>query len=435
MGSTLASTVVSKLTWKIVPFLFLLYMVAYLDRINVGFAALQMQHQLRFSDSVYGFGAGIFFVGYLLFQVPSNLMLQRVGPRRWICVLMIVWGVISASTAFISTPKGFYLLRFLLGSAEAGFFPGMIFYIRKWFPDSVRARTVALFMAAGPLSGVVGGPISGALLGLHSHLRVAGWQWLFLMEGLPAVLLGIVVSIYLIDAPHEAPWLTGAQRAWLTEALGHEEVSSRHTVRGGTLAAFTSGTVWFLALAMFGVTTCTSGISLWLPTLIHSVSQGGNLTIGLLSAIPYVAAAIAQFLVGLHSDRSGERRWHVAVPAFTGALAILSAAFFSSLAAILVAISVAVLSVYATYGPFWAMSTALLEGSSLAAGIALINSVGNLGGFFGPYVIGLIRNSTGTFRGGFIVAALTLTLCGFIVVVIRLQPALPPRIGPEAETV
>jgi ACS family tartrate transporter-like MFS transporter len=418
IGSETESSVISKITRRIVPLLFVLYLVAYLDRINVAFGALQMQRQLHFSDSVYGLGAGIFFIGYLLFQVPSNLMLQRVGARRWICVLMIVWGSISLSTAFISSAKSFYLVRFFLGSAEAGFFPGIIFYIRGWFPSAVRARTVALFMTAGPLSAVVGGPVSGVLLGLHGFAKLAGWQWLFLMEGLPAVLLGVVVFFYLTDAPREAQWLSSSERVWLTDTLEREPRS----LSGSSLAAFRSGAVWLLAFALFGVTTCTSGLSLWLPTLIHSLSTSSNLTIGILYAMPYVAAAVAEFLVGLHSDHTGERRWHVGVPALTGAIAIAGVAYFTSLAAVLLAITVAILSSYATFGPFWALVAALLEGKTAAAGIALINSVGNLGGFWGPYIIGFVRNVTGTFRGGLLVAAVTLALCGVIVLTLRLEP-------------
>ncbi len=357
-----------------------------------------MQRQLHFSDSVYGLGAGIFFIGYLLFQVPSNLMLQRVGARRWICVLMIVWGSISLSTAFISSAKSFYLVRFFLGSAEAGFFPGIIFYIRGWFPSAVRARTVALIYDCWTLSAVVGGPVSGVLLGMHGVARLAGWQWLFLLEGLPAVFLGVVVFFYLSDAPAEARWLSSRERVWLAETLRREPRS----LGGSPLAAFRSGAVWLLALALFGVTTCTSGLSLWLPTLIHSLSKSSNLTIGILYAMPYVAAAVAEFLVGLHSDRTGERRWHVGVPALTGAVAILAVAYFTSLTAVLAGITVAILSSYATFGPFWAIVATLLEGKSAAAGIALINSVGNLGGFWGPYIIGFVRNATGTFRGRFV---------------------------------
>lgn len=417
IGLKTASAVISKITRRIVPLLFVLYLVAYLDRINVAFGALQMQHQLHFNDSVYGLGAGVFFIGYLLLQVPSNLMLQRVGARRWICVLMIVWGTISISTAFVSTVKSFYLVRFLLGAAEAGFFPGIIFYIKGWFPSAVRARTVALFMTAGPLSAVVGGPVSGVLLGLHGFAKLAGWQWLFLMEGLPAVLLGIVVFFYLTDAPRDAQWLSSSERLWLTDTLGREPCA----MKGTPLAAFKSRYVWLLALGLFGVTTCTSGLSLWLPTLIHSISTGSNLTIGILYAVPYVGAAVAEFLVGLHSDRSGERRWHVGIPALTGAVAVVGVAYFTSLPAVLIAITIAILSSYATFGPFWAMAATLLEGNAAAAGIALINSVGNLGGFWGPYSIGLVRNSTGSFRGGLLIAATTLALCGVIILTLRLE--------------
>jgi ACS family tartrate transporter-like MFS transporter len=427
IGSETASSVISKITRRIVPLLFILYLVAYLDRINVAFGALQMQRQLHFSDSVYGLGAGIFFIGYLFFQVPSNLMLQRVGARRWICVLMMVWGAISLSTAFVSSAKTFYLVRFLLGSAEAGFFPGIIFYIKDWFPSFVRARTVALFMTAGPLSAVVGGPVSGVLLGLHGFAGLAGWQWLFLMEGLPAVFLGVVVFLWLSDSPQDARWLSSAERVWLTDTLNREP----RCLTGNSLAAFRSGAVWLLALALFCVTTCTSGLSLWLPTLIRSISFSSNLTIGILYAIPYVAAAVAEFLVGLHSDRTGERRLHVGVPAITGAVAIVGVTYFSSLAAVLLAITIAILSAYATFGPFWAIAATVLEGNAAAAGIALINSVGNLGGFWGPYVIGLVRNSTGTFRGGLLITATTLAFCGVIVLTLRMPP-IARRISTES---
>lgn len=429
MQSEAECCVVSKVTRRIVPLLFILYLVAYLDRINVAFGAIQMQHQLHFSDSVYGLGAGIFFIGYLLFQVPSNLMLRRVGARRWICALMVVWGTISLSTGFVSTAKTFYVVRFLLGSTEAGFFPGIIFYINGWFPSAVRARTVALFMTAGPLSAVIGGPISGLLLGLHGHAGLAGWQWLFLMEGLPAIFLGIIVLYYLDDAPRHAHWLSDSERTWLTNALSREPRS----VKVGSLAAFKSGTVWLLALGLFGITTSTSGISLWLPTLIHHISASSNLTIGILYAFPYIAAAVAEFLVALHSDRSGERRWHVAVCALAGAIAILAAACFSSLPAVLAAITIAVLSSYATFGPFWAMAAGLLEGNAAAAGIALINSVGNVGGFWGPYIIGLVRTSTGSFRGGLMIASSSLALCGVIVLTIRLAPPLSLNVAAQGE--
>jgi MFS transporter, ACS family, tartrate transporter len=414
---SLKSAVVSKVTRRLVPFLFLLYIVAYLDRINVGFAALQMQQQLGFNDAVYGLGAGVFFAGYFLFQVPSNLVLARVGARRWIAGLMLVWGIISASMVFVGTARSFYALRFLLGASEAGFFPGMILYLKNWFPATARARTVAWFMTAAPLSGVVGGPISGALLSLHHYFGLAGWQWLFLMEGLPAVVLGGVVLLFLTDYPRDAHWLSDAHRLWLVETLERER---READSGeGAFAAFTLRSVWLLCFVYFALTTCSYGIMLWLPKVIRSLSSISDIRLGVLSVVPYVVAAIAMVLVGFHSDRSQERRWHVAVPAFAGGLAMLGGARTLSLVLVIVALSVAMASVESMCGPFWAMPAGLLSGEAAAAGIAMINSVGNLGGFFGPYIIGVFRKSTGEFKGGLLVIGLLLCLSGGVALLVR----------------
>jgi ACS family tartrate transporter-like MFS transporter len=409
--------VISKLTWRLIPFLFLLYIVAYLDRINVGFAALQMKHQLSLTDAVYGLGAGMFFAGYFFFQVPSNLVLQKVGARRWISLLMMIWGVISASMVFVSGARSFYLLRFLLGAAEAGFFPGVILYLKNWFPARARARTLARFMTAGPLSGVIGGPLSGALLGMHLTRGLMGWQWMFLMEAIPAVLLGGVAFTYLVDRPEEAPWLSNTERDWLLVTLRREKAEI--TTNTGVFSALLSGRIWMLALVYFGLNTVSYGISLWLPTMIRSLSGISNFAIGLLSAIPYVTAAIAMVAVGLHSDRSGERRWHTAVPAFAGALALTGAAYSTSVGPSILAISVAVLGVNCMLGPFWATPTSLLAGTAAAAGIAFINSVGNLGGFAGPYVIGLMRTSTGQFKGGLLLVGAALAASGTIALLVR----------------
>jgi len=417
------STVISRLTWRLMPFLLLLYIVAYLDRINVGFAALQMRGELKFSDNVYGLGAGMFFAGYFLFQVPSNLVLQRVGARRWMCILMMVWGVISSSMILVSNAREFYLLRFLLGAAEAGFFPGMILYFKSWFPEAGRARTVGLFMTAGPISGFIGGPISGVLLNLHHLGGLSGWQWLFLLEGLPAVLLGAVVYFVLVDKPDEAKWLTPEQKSWLSEELEREKRVHVAETRASIWDVLASPGIWLCAFVYFGLNTCTYGISLWLPTLIKSISSGGNLLVGFVSAIPYLLAAVTMVLVGLHSDRSAERRWHVAIPAFVGGAALLMAAFSTSLVMTMVAISLAFLSANSMTGPFWAIPTSFLQGTAAAAGIAFINSIGNLGGFFGPTEIGYLRNLTGSFRGGFLVAGGTLALCGFLILLVRIQNA------------
>ena len=419
-SARMEDVVVRTLTWRLVTFLFLLYIVAYLDRINLGFAALQMQQQLGFTDAVYGFGAGVFFAGYFLFQVPSNLVLERVGARRWIAVLMILWGIISASMALVTSVRSFYVLRFLLGAAEAGFFPGVILYLKNWFPAQARARTVARFMTAAPLSGVVGGPLSGALLGLHHKAGLAGWQWMFLLEGIPAIVLGAIVWAYLVDRPALAHWLSQQQREWLQQTL-LAEANATTEAGSNALAAFRMGRIWILALVYCGVNTVSYGVSMWLPNLIKSLGGMSNFTIGVLSAIPYVAAAITMVFVGLSSDRSGERRWHAAVPAFAGAIAIGLAGGTTSLAVAVALVSVAVVGVFSMMGPFWAMPTAFLSGTTAAAGIEFINSVGNLGGFFGPYVIGLVRTSTGQFRGGLLVVAGALAISGALVLTVKLS--------------
>lgn len=428
VGTDVGAKVLSKLTRRLLPFLFVLYIVNYLDRINVGFAALQMRGQLGFSDKVYGLGAGIFFAGYFFFQVPSNLALARVGARKWIAVIMVLWGTVSASMIFVTSPRSFYLLRFLLGVTEAGFFPGIILYLRRWFPSAARARAVALFMMASPIAGVVGGPISGALLGVRgAHL--SGWQWLFLIEGLPAVLLGGIVLAYLTDSPEIAPWLTEEERAWLTGQLAREQNAHPEASRRQVFAAFTHAKVWLLVLVYLGDTTCTYGVGLWLPSLIRSVSGLSNWLIGLLSSIPYVVTACAMVLVGIHSDRTGERRWHLAGCAFFGSFGLVGAAFSSSTTATIVFLSMALLASYSLLGPFWATSTELLSDTSAIAGIALINSFGNLGGFLGPYTIGLIRTWTGSFRGGLLAVATLLGISGVMALLV-FSKGLHRRVSP-----
>jgi ACS family tartrate transporter-like MFS transporter len=411
-GIDLGAQVVAKLTRRLLPFLFLLYIVAYLDRINVGFAALQMKGQLGFSDEVYGLGAGIFFAGYFFFQVPSNLALAKFGARKWIAVIMVVWGVISASMILVASPRGFYLLRFLLGAAEAGFFPGMILYLRCWFPTAARARAIALFMTAAPLAGVVGGPISGMLLGVQgAHL--AGWQWLFLIEGLPAVLLGGVVLIFLTDRPQIATWLSDEQRSWLVEQLASEEMPHPRSKRS-VFSVLAQARVWMLVVVYLGVTTSAYGIGLWLPSLLRSASGTSNVVVGFLSAIPYLATMIAMVLVASHSDRTRERKWHLAGSAFACSLALACAAYSNSTTADVIFLSVTLMGAFSMNGPFWATTTEMLGETSAAAGIALINSLGNLGGFLGPYTIGLIRTWTGSFRGGLLAVGALLAVSGVL---------------------
>jgi len=408
--------------WRLMPFLFLLYIVAYLDRINVSFAVLQMRGQLGLSDRVYGRAAGIFFAGYFFFQLPSNLVLEKFGVRRWISGLMITWGVISCLMIFIQGPVSFYAMRFLLGSAEAGFFPGMILYMKRWFPANARARAVAWFMTANPLAGIVGSPISGALLGL-SGKGLSGWQWMFLMEGIPAIFLGASVFWALSDSPRDASWLKGEERDWLLERLALEQQAESSLKKDNLWAVLVSPRIWMLSVVYFGVSTTMYGVTLWLPSVIRSLSGLSYFLTGMVSALPFVVTAIAMVLVGMSSDRTGERRWHTAIPAFVGAIALVAAGYGSSTVVVVTCIGLGLVCAESMVGPFWAMATSRMAGLSAAAGIAVINSLANLGGYFGPDIIGFFRKATGGFRGGLLAIGATLALSGGIALIVGRQPA------------
>jgi ACS family tartrate transporter-like MFS transporter len=389
------AALLSKIRWRLIPFMFLLYIVSYLDRVNVGFASLEMNRDLGLSDTVYGLGAGVFFIGYFLFEVPSNLLMQRVGARPWIARIMVTWGVLSAGMMFTRGPVSFYTLRFLLGLAEAGFFPGMILYLTYWFPERERANTVALFMTANALAGVIGGPLSGALLTMQGAGGLAGWQWLFLLEGTPAVLLGIATLLYLPNGPAEARWLTVDERQMVqAEAAGTMPHDDQTVLR-----VLTNRTVWLFSILYFALVVALYSISFWLPQLLKRLSGSSDVTVGFVSALPYLVAAIGMVFIGRHSDARNERRWHVAVPALLAAAGLLVSAFANAAPLAVAAVSVAALGIWGALGPFWAMPTAMLRGTAAAAGIAWINSVGNLGGFVGPYAVGLLRDLTGGFAG------------------------------------
>jgi ACS family tartrate transporter-like MFS transporter len=420
-----APSLLERLRWRLLPFLFLLYVVAYLDRINVGFAALQMKGQLGFSDSVYGLGAGIFFLGYFLFQVPANLALERVGARRWISALMICWGIISGSMFTVHSVSSFYSLRFLLGAAEAGFFPGVIFYLRSWFPASARAGVVALFMTAGPVSGVIGGPISGWLLDWNHRGGLAGWQWMFLLEAVPAIILGFAAWFFLADNPVRAPWLSPAEKSWLLQTLDGEASPASATSTEHPGLWFVNARLWGFALVYFGLNTCTYGISLWLPTALHSLTGLSNFLLGLLSAVPYLSAAILMVLIGTHSDRTGERRWHIAFSAFTGGMALVVSGFSPGIAISVFCFAIALSASSSMAGPFWAMASGSFTAAAAARSIALINAIGNLGSGFGPYWIGHLRDTTGSFRAGLLSVAALLTLAGLIVLFLDRGPRRP----------
>jgi MFS transporter, ACS family, tartrate transporter len=424
MENTVGRTTLAKITLRLIPFMFVLYIVAFLDRVNVGFAALQMNEDLGFSDTIYGIGAGIFFIGYFVFEVPSNLIMEKVGARIWIARIMLTWGVISSAMFLVGGETSFYILRFLLGVAEAGFFPGMILYLTYWFPARERARAVALFMAAIPLSGVIGSPLSGAILTLDGLAGFAGWQIMFLAEGIPAVLLGIVVLFFLPDGPDDARWLEPEERGWLREALERENrIKSEHG-EYTTLQALTNGKVWLLSAIYFGVVTSVYGVSLWLPLIIEDLSGFGTFAVGLLGAVPYVAGAVGMVLFARHSDTTGERRWHVAVAAFIATVGLVLTGVTASPVVEMVALTLAALGIYSTLATFWSLPTAFLSGTAAAAGIALINSVGNLGGFVGPYVVGFLSDTTGSFYAGLLLLAALILVAGLLALAVRHERSL-----------
>jgi ACS family tartrate transporter-like MFS transporter len=424
----LESSAVRKVFLHLLPFLFLLYIVAYLDRINVGFAALQMRTQLHLTDRMYGRAAGMFFAGYFFFQLPSNLVLERIGIRKWISALMVVWGVVSCSMIFVRGPASFYVLRFLLGAAEAGFFPGMILYMKRWFPANSRARAVAWFMTANPLAGVFGSPISGALLGLHGA-GLQGWQWLFVMEALPAIVLGIAVYWILPENPDSAKWLTDPERAHLTSMLELEHSGNHGLNKRDLLSVIFSPRVWMLSLIYFALPACMYGVTLWLPIAIRSLSGLSYFATGVVATIPFILTAVAMVLVGMHSDRAAERRWHIALPAFIGAIALAAASHSRQPLLVVGGMTLGMMGAEAMTGPFWAMATVQI-GANAAAAIAIINSVANLGGYFGPDIIGLLRSGNGQFRGLFAIG-ITLAVSGAL----SLVPANKPEKRPASAMV
>jgi MFS transporter, ACS family, tartrate transporter len=421
----LESAVVSRLMWRLMPFLFLLYIVAYLDRINVSFAVLQMRGQLGLSDRVIGRAQGMFFAGYFFFQLPSNLVLEKFGVRRWIAGLMATWGLISCSMIFIRGPMSFYSMRFLLGAAEAGFFPGMILYMKRWFPARARARAVAWFMTANPLAGIVGSPVSGALLGLTGK-GLSGWQWMFLMEGVPAILLGVIVLWILADRPQEATWLKGEERVWLLDKLANEQQAESSLKQGSVWQVLIAPRIWMLSLVYFGVSTTMYGVTFWLPSLIQSLSGLGNFRTSLVAVLPFVATTVAMVLVGISSDRTGERRWHTAVPALCAALALATAAYGTIPALVIAGVGLGMAGAEAMVGPFWAMATSRMAGLPAAAGIAMINSLANLGGYFGSDIVGFFRTANGGFRGGLLAIALTVAVSGSMALIVGRQRSAVP---------
>lgn len=398
-----------KVAWRLIPFLLLCYVAAYLDRVNIGFAKLQMQGDLKFSDTVYGLGAGIFFIGYFIFEVPSNVILHRVGARTWIARIMISWGVLSACMMFVTTPTMFHVLRFLLGAAEAGFFPGIILYLTYWYPAQRRARVTAWFMTAVAISGVIGGPLSGWVLRDFNGLNGwAGWQWMFLIEGIPSILIGIIVLFYLDDRITHAKWLSADEKALLER---HIATDNAHKTDASVARVLTQPRVWHMSLIYFCFVMGLYGVSFWLPTIVNQTGVSDALMIGLLSAVPWAFAVVAMVLVARSADRRDERRWHIAIPGLLGAVGlVLTVVWRADTALAMAALTLATMGMMATLPLFWSMPTAILAGTGAAAGIALINSLGNLAGFVAPYAVGALKDRTSSTNSGIYLLAASLLL-------------------------
>lgn len=388
-----------RITLRLIPFIFICYLFNYLDRVNVGFAKLQMLDALKFSETVYGLGAGIFFIGYVLCGLPSNLALNRFGPRRWIALMMIAWGSLSTCLMFVTTPTEFYALRLLTGAAEAGFFPGVVLYLSRWFPADRRGRIMALFMSAIPVSGLLGGPFSGWILqhfaaGQHG---LAGWQWMFLIQGLPTVVLGVLAIKLLSDGYQKAPWLSPAERQIIETDLTAD--ASRKPVTSGdsVLSVLTNPLIWTFGFIYFCIQSGVYAINFWLPSIIKSMGFDNPLLIGWLSAIPYLLAGVFMILVGRSADLRNERRWHLVVPMLMGAIGLLIAVNFASNPPIaILGLSIATMGALTGLPMFWPMPTALLSAATAVAGLAIINSVGQMAGFLSPYLVGFIKDQTGS---------------------------------------
>jgi ACS family tartrate transporter-like MFS transporter len=408
-----------RIALRLLPFLWLLYVVAFLDRVNVAYAALEMSHDLRFSDRVFGTGAGIFFVGYVLLEIPGALIVERWSARRWIARIMVSWGIITVLVGFVHTSREFYIIRFLLGAAEAGFFPGVIVYLTHWFSRRDLAKAVASFMAAQPLANLVGSPLAGRILQIHWY-GLEGWRWLFILEGIPAIVLGAVTIFYLTDWPGQAGWLPREERDWITGELNREK-KEKNSVRSYTIAqALLQREVILLTLVYFLSTTGVYGFTIWFPTILKRASGLSIGTVTFLVALPYLAALAATLINGWHSDQTQERRWHTAAPLFIGSGTL----FFAILSSSHIWMQLGFFTVFAaclySYQPcFWALPTIALGESAAAACIGLINSLGNLGGFAGPFIVGYLVTRTGSFTSGLIWLLVNLLAAGVLVLCLR----------------
>jgi MFS transporter, ACS family, tartrate transporter len=394
--ATLEATTMRRVFTRMLPFLVLAYLICYIDRVNVGFAGLQMNQDLGLSKTIFGLGGGIFFIGYFLLEVPSNLALERFGASRWIARIMISWGIVSGAMAFTAGTNSFLALRFLLGAAEAGFFPGVILFLTYWFPAEHRARIVGIFMVAIPVAGFIGSPLSGAILGMDGWLGLRGWQWVFILEAIPAVLMGVASLVWLTDRPEHATWLSPEQRAWLAARLHAERARTSRVPHMSVWKVMREKHVLIMALVYSGAAGASSGLAIWQPQIIKSFGLT-NFETGLVNAVPYGIAAVLMILWGRQSDRTGERVWHNAIPISAIVVGLLGTFFVSQLAPLVALLTLVLVGTYACKGPFWALTTEFLAAPVAAAGIAQVNALGNLSGFAANYLIGAIKDATGSY--------------------------------------
>ncbi len=428
-NAAVGDRVYSKIAWRLIPYIFVLYILAYLDRVNVGFAALEMKRDLHLTDTVYGTGAGIFFLGSSLFDLPSNLALQKVGPRKWIARIMISWGLIATAMMLVKGEHSFYAMRFFLGVSEAGFFPGMILYLTYWFPSKERAKAVARFMTATAIAGVIGAPLSSALLKLEGVSGLHGWQWLFLVEGVPTFLMGFSVLLVLKDHPDDAGWLSDEEKKWLDDELEKDRQEGGASTHENLKDAFKMPMVWLLAGIWFLDQIGLYTVNLWMPLILNGLMHGQTNVATALSAadashvarwavVPYIAATVFMVIVGWSSDKTGDRRWHIAGCLGLSVLGFGWAGVAHSFVAGLLAMTLAAMGYWSIMGPFWALPTRVLGGQAAAGGVAIITMVGGVGGFLGPYLTGKLKDMTHSFEGGLFMiaglAALGMALCFFL---------------------
>jgi ACS family tartrate transporter-like MFS transporter len=429
-SQSLERSAIRRISLRIVPFLMICYFIAFVDRVNVGFAGHDLSRDLHLSSTVFGLGAGVFFLAYFLFEVPSNLLMQVVGARRWIARIMISWGLVAACMALIRGEWSFYALRALLGVAEAGFFPGVILYLTYWFPREHRAKVVGYFMVAIPISTFLGSPVSGVILdNMNGTAGLAGWQWLFILEAVPAVLLGALCLVWLPDGPANAAWLPAEEREWLENRLYEERTIANRGPRQSLWQILSDRRVMVLALVYAGSTATNYGLSFWQPQMIKAFGMSNTMA-GLFNAIPFFVGSVAMILWGLRSDRKKERVWHTSIALFVSAAGLTACLFVTGLPLTLVALSMALVGCYALKGPFWALSTEWLAGTAAAAGIAQINALGNLAGFVGPFLLGWIKDMTGSYALGMLPMILLAVVGGIAVLTQGRKPAL---VGHPAE--